>query len=78
MPAGWYALGCGAAGRWPRQHLAAELGADPGPPLQALHQQILRADPALAVGAASTSATPEAATGPAGPPGRAGAARAAR
>jgi DNA-binding SARP family transcriptional activator/Tfp pilus assembly protein PilF len=30
-----------------RQHLAGELGADPGPQLQALHQQVLRADPAL-------------------------------
>jgi DNA-binding SARP family transcriptional activator/Tfp pilus assembly protein PilF len=30
-----------------RRHLADELGADPGPALQALHQQILRADPAL-------------------------------
>jgi DNA-binding SARP family transcriptional activator len=28
-----------------RQHLADELGADPGPQLQALHQQILRAEP---------------------------------
>jgi DNA-binding SARP family transcriptional activator/tetratricopeptide (TPR) repeat protein len=32
-----------------RLHLAAELGADPGPQLQLLHEQILRADPALAV-----------------------------
>jgi len=31
-----------------RQYLAGELGADPSPPLAALHQQILRADPALA------------------------------
>jgi DNA-binding SARP family transcriptional activator len=31
-----------------RVHLAGELGADPSPPLAALHQQILRADPALA------------------------------
>jgi DNA-binding SARP family transcriptional activator/tetratricopeptide (TPR) repeat protein len=30
-----------------RQRLAAELGTDPGPQLQALHQQILTADPAL-------------------------------
>jgi DNA-binding SARP family transcriptional activator len=30
-----------------RQHLAGELGADPGPELRALHQSILRADPAL-------------------------------
>jgi DNA-binding SARP family transcriptional activator len=30
-----------------RRYLADELGADPGPALQALHQQILRADPAL-------------------------------
>jgi DNA-binding SARP family transcriptional activator/Tfp pilus assembly protein PilF len=32
-----------------RRYLAGELGADPSPPLAALHQQILRADPALAV-----------------------------
>jgi DNA-binding SARP family transcriptional activator len=31
-----------------RQLLAEELGADPGPPLQRVHQQILTADPALA------------------------------
>jgi DNA-binding SARP family transcriptional activator/tetratricopeptide (TPR) repeat protein len=31
-----------------RQHLSDEFGADPGPALRALHQQILRADPALA------------------------------
>ncbi len=31
-----------------RQVLADELGLDPGPPLQALHQQILTADPRLA------------------------------
>jgi DNA-binding SARP family transcriptional activator/tetratricopeptide (TPR) repeat protein len=30
-----------------RRHLAAELGADPGPELRALHQQILRADSSL-------------------------------
>jgi DNA-binding SARP family transcriptional activator len=30
-----------------RRHLADELGTDPGPELQALHQQILTADPAL-------------------------------
>jgi len=43
-----------------RQHLADEFGADPGPQLQALHQQILRADrsltgpaPAVAAGAAA-------------------------
>jgi len=33
-----------------RHHLADELGADPSPPLAALHQQILRADPALGAG----------------------------
>jgi DNA-binding SARP family transcriptional activator len=32
-----------------RQHLAAELGAEPGPTLRHLHQQILRSDPALRV-----------------------------
>jgi DNA-binding SARP family transcriptional activator len=31
-----------------RVHLADELGTDPSPPLRALHQQILRGDPALA------------------------------
>jgi DNA-binding SARP family transcriptional activator len=31
-----------------RQHLAEELGTDPGPALQALHQRILAGDPALA------------------------------
>jgi len=30
-----------------RRHLATELGADPGPELQALHRQILTSDPAL-------------------------------
>jgi DNA-binding SARP family transcriptional activator len=32
-----------------RRHLADELGADPGPKLRTLHEQILRADQALAV-----------------------------
>ncbi|TQL90434.1 DNA-binding SARP family transcriptional activator [Actinoallomurus bryophytorum] len=32
-----------------RKRLAEEVGADPGPPLQHLHQQILTADPALTV-----------------------------
>jgi DNA-binding SARP family transcriptional activator/tetratricopeptide (TPR) repeat protein len=41
-----------------RQYLAGELGADPSPPLAALHQQILRADPVLA--APSTPARPAA------------------
>lgn len=31
-----------------RRHLAEEFGADPGPELKALHQRILRTDPALA------------------------------
>jgi DNA-binding SARP family transcriptional activator/tetratricopeptide (TPR) repeat protein len=55
-----------------RQHLAAEFGAGPGPGLQALHQQILRADPSLA---APTPGTGETWAGrrPSGPvPGRAG------
>jgi DNA-binding SARP family transcriptional activator len=39
-----------------RRHLADELGADPGPPLAALHQQILRADPCLAAPAAASQA----------------------
>jgi DNA-binding SARP family transcriptional activator len=50
-----------------KQYLAGELGADPSPPLAALHQQILRADPALAAGPASTPAGPEAGIGSAGP-----------
>jgi DNA-binding SARP family transcriptional activator/tetratricopeptide (TPR) repeat protein len=44
-----------------RRRLAVELGADPAPQLQALHQQILRGDPALAVpdsGPASTGTEP--------------------
>jgi DNA-binding SARP family transcriptional activator len=42
-----------------RVHLADELGADPGPDLKALHQQILRADPALAApGPASRPTAP--------------------
>jgi len=40
-----------------RQYLADELGADPSPPLAALHQQILRADPALAAPRAEARAT---------------------
>jgi DNA-binding SARP family transcriptional activator len=50
-----------------KRYLADELGAEPSPPLRALHQQILRADPALAAGPASTPAAPEAGIGPAGP-----------
>jgi DNA-binding SARP family transcriptional activator len=41
-----------------RRHLADELGADPGPQLAALHQQILRADPALAAPSAMRAAMP--------------------
>jgi DNA-binding SARP family transcriptional activator/Tfp pilus assembly protein PilF len=37
-----------------RLRLADELGADPSPPLQHLHQQILKSDPALAAPAAIT------------------------
>jgi DNA-binding SARP family transcriptional activator/tetratricopeptide (TPR) repeat protein len=39
-----------------RRQLAEDLGTDPGPPLQRLHQQILTADPALT--AATTGVTP--------------------
>ena len=38
-----------------RQRLADELGADPGPELQTLHQQILRVDTSLAVPDAATA-----------------------
>ena len=43
-----------------RRHLAAELGADPGPELRTLHQQILRADRSLTLvpGAIARPATP--------------------
>jgi DNA-binding SARP family transcriptional activator/tetratricopeptide (TPR) repeat protein len=66
----YYRCGCRAEAldtyRAARDVLAAEIGADPGPGLQALHQQILHDDPALA--------PPPAPGGPAGPPGqRAGA-----
>jgi DNA-binding SARP family transcriptional activator/tetratricopeptide (TPR) repeat protein len=41
-----------------RRQLAAELGADPAPPLQTLYQQVLRADPALdPPGRSATAAT---------------------
>jgi DNA-binding SARP family transcriptional activator len=39
-----------------KQYLAGELGADPSPPLQALHHQIARADPSLAAGPGPGSA----------------------
>jgi hypothetical protein len=45
-----------------RDVLAREIGADPGPELQALQQQVLRDDSALAA--------PPAPGGPAGPPGQ--------
>jgi DNA-binding SARP family transcriptional activator len=52
-----------------RRHLADELGAGPGQELAARHQQILRADPALAdiPARARRPAAPEAGIGPAGP-----------
>jgi DNA-binding SARP family transcriptional activator len=52
-----------------RRHLADELGADPSPGLHTLHQQILRADPALTDMPAPSSrpTATGAATGPAGP-----------
>jgi DNA-binding SARP family transcriptional activator len=51
-----------AAYRAARDVLAREIGADPGPELQSLQQQVLRDDPALA--------PPPAPGGPAGPPGQ--------
>jgi DNA-binding SARP family transcriptional activator len=50
-----------------RRHLADELGADPSPPLAALHQQILRADPALAAGSTGRTAAAGTEVGPAEP-----------
>ncbi|MFJ1586616.1 BTAD domain-containing putative transcriptional regulator [Streptomyces sp. NPDC088197] len=51
-----------------RRTLADELGVDPTPPLQALHQRILAADPSLAAPApAPAPASGPAATGPDGP-----------
>jgi len=52
-----------------RRHLADELGADPSPPLAALYQQILRADPALThePAPASRPAAPAKGTSPAAP-----------
>jgi DNA-binding SARP family transcriptional activator/tetratricopeptide (TPR) repeat protein len=41
-----------------RNQLVGELGADPGPALQQLHQQVLTADPALAAPAPSQSSVP--------------------
>jgi DNA-binding SARP family transcriptional activator/Tfp pilus assembly protein PilF len=41
-----------------RQHLAGEFGADPGPQLRALHQRILRSDPALTVPGPSSGTAP--------------------
>ncbi|MFF4016502.1 BTAD domain-containing putative transcriptional regulator [Streptomyces sp. NPDC001843] len=52
-----------------RRTLADELGVDPTPPLQALHQRILTADPALTVTipAIAPSATPPESPAPAAP-----------
>ncbi|NBH06100.1 tetratricopeptide repeat protein [Amycolatopsis sp. SID8362] len=41
-----------------RERLVAELGTEPGPPLQDLHRQILAADPALSGGPAGTVVRP--------------------
>ncbi len=41
-----------------RRRLAGELGVDPSPPLRQLHQQILTADPGLAVPVRSTAPVP--------------------
>ncbi|ONI93036.1 transcriptional regulator, SARP family protein [Saccharothrix sp. ALI-22-I] len=49
-----------------RQRLADELGTDPGPALQRLHQRILTADPALTL--PDTDPAPERATGQVPPP----------
>ncbi|QUQ64764.1 AfsR/SARP family transcriptional regulator [Kutzneria sp. CA-103260] len=43
--------------RHSRQRLAEELGTDPSPPLQVLHQQILTADPRLASPTGSTASS---------------------
>ncbi|MGH3302008.1 MAG: AfsR/SARP family transcriptional regulator [Streptosporangiaceae bacterium] len=43
-----------------RRHLADELGADPGPGLRSMHEQILRADPALTFAETSLSRQPPA------------------
>ncbi|MCK7621825.1 NB-ARC domain-containing protein [Streptomyces sp. RS10V-4] len=53
-----------------RRHLAAELGVDPGPELERLHQRMLEADPALAPqpGAAAAPPAPGPAAGPDRPP----------
>jgi DNA-binding SARP family transcriptional activator len=51
----------GEALRWferTGKRLANELGADPGPQLRALHEQILRADPALLLPATGSGAKP--------------------
>jgi DNA-binding SARP family transcriptional activator/tetratricopeptide (TPR) repeat protein len=53
-----------AAYRQARRVLVEELGAEPGPELQRLHQQILDADPALNI---TGAATPAVAAAPAGP-----------
>jgi DNA-binding SARP family transcriptional activator len=55
-----------AAYRQARGALVKELGAEPGPELQQLHQQILTADPALSIAGPATPATGGAA-GPAPP-----------
>ena len=47
-----------------RRRLADELGADPGPALRRLHQQILTADPVLDIPAVSTLAAPPAPSKP--------------
>ncbi|MEV8593428.1 BTAD domain-containing putative transcriptional regulator [Streptomyces sp. NPDC052012] len=46
-----------------RHRLAEELGIEPGPPVQRLHQQILNADPALLLVPGSVSGTPEPSSG---------------